>query len=129
MNNVKKQRLKRIVIYSILAVLMGLILYLIYEFTGFGFKCPLYELTGFKCAGCGNTHFVGSILKLNFKEAISYNYLFPLEVFYIIWVFFFSAKRYLNGGKFNYIAPFKAFDIVCLIIILLWIPLRNFWGV
>lgn len=129
MKDIKRQRLKRLIIYTMLAGVIGLILYIIYELTGLGFKCPVNEFLGIKCAGCGNTHFVGSLLKLNFKEAFSYNYLFPLELFYIAWVYSFSAKRYLNGGKFNYIAPFKALDIACLIIIGLWIPLRNIWGV
>ncbi len=124
----KKQRLKRLILCTALIGSTALLLYIIYDLTGFGFKCPFHTLTGFKCAGCGNTHFVGSILKSRFKEAIAYNYMFPLEAFYILWIYFFSAKRYLKEGKFNYISPFKAFDIVCLIIITLWIPLRNISG-
>ncbi len=129
LDKTKKERLKKLVFYTTLSCAIGLLLYLAYEFTGFGFKCPVHALTGFKCAGCGNTHFVGSILKLNFRDALAFNYMFPLEAFYILWVYFFSAKRYLKEGKFNYISPFKAFDIVCLIIIALWIPLRNVLGI
>lgn len=129
LDKTKKERFKKLVFYTTLSCAIGLLLYLVYEFTGFGFKCPVHTLTGFKCAGCGNTHFVGSILKLNFRDALAFNYMFPLEAFYILWVYFFSAKRYLKEGKFSYTAPFKAFDIVCLIIIALWIPLRNILGV
>lgn len=129
MDKTKKERFKKLVFYTTLSYAIGLLLYLVYEFTGFGFKCPVHALTGFKCAGCGNTHFVGSVLKLNFRDALAFNYMFPLEAFYILWVYFFSAKRYLKEGKFNYTAPFKAFDIVCLIIIALWIPLRNVLGI
>lgn len=129
MNEIKKQRLKRLIFYTTLACASGLLLYILYEITGLGVKCPIHTLTGFKCAGCGNTHFVGNILKLNFKKAFAFNYMFPLQAFYILWVYFFSAKNYLKNGKFNYTAPFKAFDVICLIIIALWIPLRNILGI
>ena len=125
----KNERFKKLVIYTILVGIIGLLIYIIYEFTGIGFKCPVYTITGFKCAGCGNTHFVGSIFKLRFKEALTYNFMFPLEAFYILWVYFFSARHYLKNGKFNYISPCKIFDIACLIIIALWIPIRNILGI
>lgn len=128
MNEAKKVRLKRLILFTLLAFIVGLTIYLIYELTGLGFKCIFYEVTGFKCAGCGNTHFVGSILKFNIKEAFSYNYLFPLEAFYIAWVYFFSAKQYLNGKKFNYFSPFRPLDITILILLLVWVPVRNIFG-
>ena len=124
-----KERFKKLIIYTMIACITGLLLYIIYDFTSLGFKCPIHTLTGFKCAGCGNTHFIGSILKLKFKEAFAFNYMFPLEAFYILWVYIFSAKQYMKTGKFNYIAPFKVFDIICLIIIALWIPIRNILSV
>ena len=129
MEQTAKKRVLRLVFFTFLALCGILLLYLLYRFTGIGFKCPFYEITGLKCAGCGNTHALQSLLTFDIVESFSYNYIYPLEMFYILWVYFHSAKGFIRNGKFNYVPPFKAFDIVVLIIIVLWIPLRNISGV
>ena len=125
----KKKRIARLLGLSAFAAAVVFIIYLIYRLTGIGYKCPVYEITGFKCAGCGNTRAVSALLALDFKSALKMNLLFPLEFFYLGWVYFFSAKEYLKGGGFNYISPFKPFDIAVLAVVLLWIPLRNILGI
>lgn len=129
MNLKLKKRFFRLVIFTFLALIGIFIIYLIYRLTGIGFKCPVFEITGFKCAGCGNTHALQSLLQLEFLESFSYNYIFPLEMFYIFWVYLFSAKNYLKNGKFNYKSPCQVLDIVILAVVVLWIPLRNILGV
>lgn len=125
----KKKRFLKLCFYTMLTAVILLLLYLIYKYTGFGFKCIFYEITGLKCAGCGITHALGSLLKLEFKEALLYNPLFPVFIFYIGFVFTFSAKKYLHDGNFSYISPNKCFDIFILILIVLWTLLRNLLGI
>lgn len=129
MNKLQKKRILRLMCFTLLALVGIFILYLLYRFTGIGFKCPFYELTGFKCIGCGNTHALESILKLNIPESVTYNYIYPLEIGYIFLVYLFSAKNYIINGSFNYQTPCKAFDIIVLVIIVIWLPLRNILGV
>lgn len=129
MGKTTKKRFFQLVALTFLALLGVFLIYLIYRFTGIGFKCPIFELTGFKCAGCGNTHALQSLLHLDIPESFSYNYIYPLEMFYIFWVYLNSAKNYIKNGKFNYKPPFQALDIIILIIVVLWIPLRNILGV
>lgn len=129
MDRTVKKRVLYLVCFTFLALLGIFLIYLLYRFTGIGFKCPFYTITGFKCAGCGNTHALESLLTFDIVESFSYNYIYPLEMFYILWVYFHSAKSFIKGGKFNYTPHVKAFDIVVLIIIVLWIPLRNILGV
>lgn len=129
MDRTVKKRVFYLVFFTFLSLLGIFLIYLLYRFTGIGFKCLLYEITGLKCAGCGNTHALQCLLTFDIVESFSYNYIYPLEMFYILWVYFHSAKSFIRNGKFNYTPPFKSFDIVVLIIIVLWIPLRNILGV
>ncbi len=129
MDKTTKNRVFRLVTFTFLALLGIFLIYLVYRFTGIGFKCPIYEITGFKCAGCGNTHALESLLKLDILKSFSYNYIYPFEIFYIVWVYFNSAKSYIKNGKFNYKPPCQVLDIIILIVVVLWIPLRNFSGV
>ena len=124
-----KNRLFRLVLFTFLALTGVFLIYLIYHFTGIGFKCLIFEITGFKCAGCGNTHALQSLLNLDILGSLSYNYIYPLEMFYIFWVYLNSAKSYIKKGNFNYKPPCQVLDIIILIIVILWIPLRNILGV
>lgn len=129
MEKTLKNRIFRLVGFTALAVLGIFLIYLIYLFSGLGFKCPLFEITGYKCAGCGNTHALQSLLKLDIRHSFSYNYIYPLEMFYIFRVYLNSAKNYIKNGKFNYKPPCQVLDIIILVIVVLWIPLRNILGV
>ncbi len=129
MDKTTKNRIIRLVTLTFLALLGILLIYLIYHFSGIGFKCPVFEITGIKCAGCGNTHALQSLLKLDILHSFSYNYIYPLEMFYIFWVYLNSAKSYIKNGKFNYKPPCQVLDIIILVIVILWIPLRNILGV
>lgn len=124
-----KNRIFRLVGFTFAALLGIFLLYLIYRFTGIGLKCPVFEITGFKCAGCGNTHALQSLLQLDILKSFSYNYIYPIEIFYILWVYINSAKNYIKNGKFNYKPPYQVLDIIILVIVILWIPLRNISGV
>lgn len=122
-------RFFHLVVFTFLALLGVCTIYLIYHFTGIGFKCPVFEITGLKCAGCGNTHALQSLLRLDILASFPYNYIYPIEMLYILWVYLNSAKSYLKNGKFNYKSPCQALDIIILVIVVLWIPLRNILGV
>ncbi len=129
MNKTTKNRATRLIAFTFLALAGIFVMFLIYHFTGFGFKCPIYEIIGFKCAGCGNTHAFESLLNLDILKSFSYNYIYPLEIFYIFRVYLNSAKNYIKNGKFNYKPPYPILDIIILVIVILWIPLRNVLGV
>ena len=126
--NIKK-RIFRLTALTFLSLLGIVLIYLLYHFTGIGYKCPVFEITGFKCAGCGNTHALQSLLHLDIMKSFSYNYIYPIEMLYILWVYIISAKNYIKRGKFNYMPPCRMLDIIILIIVVLWIPLRNVLGV
>ena len=106
-------------------LLAGVGLFFLLARLGYGIPCPLYTLTGFQCPGCGNSRAVVALLQLDFRGAISYNPLFPLEFFYIGWVLFFCSKSYLKGKPFAYHPPCPFMDILVLGLVVLWGIVRN----
>ena len=83
------------------AVVLGVaILYLIFVLlTGIGIPCLFYEITGFKCVGCGISRMLVSIVKLDFISAFECNpFLFitgPFLVAYLVC----SEFRYVLYGN------------------------------
>ncbi|MCR5592521.1 MAG: DUF2752 domain-containing protein [Saccharofermentans sp.] len=113
MSTVWKKTLRDIVI--LLAA--GFIYYLIYRLTGFGFTCPIKQITGLPCPSCGVSHMAIDLIALDFKSAFKDNqFLFitwPLvacEIIYIIYNV--EAKKDLP--KWNVIAI--TIFAICLII-------------
>lgn len=49
----------------------------------FFLKCPLYEVTGLQCPGCGSQRAFHALLHFNFQEAIRQNVLFVLGLPYV----------------------------------------------
>lgn len=67
--NIVARLLKQIGIILILGgIYLGIVLT-----TGYGIPCLFYQLTGWKCPGCGMTRAVVEIWKGNFKAALHYN--------------------------------------------------------
>ncbi|MBS7298776.1 MAG: DUF2752 domain-containing protein [Eubacteriales bacterium] len=51
-------------------------------------KCPILEVTGIRCLGCGMTRAIISAIKFNFKAAFSYHYMFwSVPLIYLIFLF------------------------------------------
>ncbi|MCD7741891.1 MAG: DUF2752 domain-containing protein [Ruminococcus sp.] len=51
----------------------GLAYYAFMSVTGITIPCLFYEITGFKCPGCGVTHMLVHLIRLEFKEAFESN--------------------------------------------------------
>ena len=117
----------KILILSVPAVLaLALCLYL--NISGAGYitlwLCPLFEITGLACPGCGATRCVCSILTFRFFAALKYN----LAVFIL---FFYIAGVYINCFykvlKHNQFVKFQTAQIwACLILLVLFTVIRNF---
>ena len=86
---------------SILAI--GIPYYIFVSLTNLGIPCPIYELTGLLCGGCGASRMFMAMLKFEFAEAFGYNMaLFPL---FFIWnaiaLFLFIGKpAFFRNKKF-----------------------------
>ncbi len=129
-------RLKKLILYLLISVIIILSLLIVYYMTGITWRCPFNLITGLVlgnrglyCPGCGSTRAVREFLKLNFAGGIKYNMLFPLEAFYILFVLCISAVSYVKDGRFNYRSPNKAFDITVLVIVIIWGVVRNIFNI
>lgn len=68
----------------IIIIILLLIYAIIFMKFGWGLKCPIYELTGLYCPGCGITRMFVSLINLDIYQAFRYNPLvFILLVLYI----------------------------------------------
>ena len=92
---------------------------------GLAIPCVFRRLTGLSCPGCGNTRAVMAFLRGEGLRALAYNYLAPLEFFYLGWVLFFTARSYLRHGRVSYRPPRIALDVLVLVALVAWGVLRN----
>ncbi len=117
-------RIRRIVLVSVFAAVSCLGLYLLVR-AGMRIPCVFHLVTGFKCPGCGNTRAVLALMRGEILAALRYNWLFPVEFFYLGWVYCHTAYRYYKTGKVSYRPPFLWLDGLMLFGIVLWGVLRN----
>jgi len=87
--------------------------------------CIFYKITGLQCPGCGNTRATLSLLRLDFKEMLRYNLMYPLQMAYILRVYVVCAARYLRGERFSYRPKADWVDIAFLVMLIVWAVLRN----
>ena len=88
-------------------------------------NCLFYELTGLRCPGCGNTRAAAALLRLHIKESLAYNYAYPAEFLYLLWVLAAASKRYVKNGRFSYYPKYPAADHTLLALLLAWWVARN----
>ena len=120
--------MKKIVI-KILIFLIILVLYLV---LGSAFNiyigCPIHDITGFHCPGCGLTRMLLAILKLDFYQAFRYNQLlFILMPFALLLLFENIYSEYKNKKSiYKKIPNYIWYSLI--VILLLYAVLRNIFS-
>ena len=96
---IQKARLLRVCLVAgiTIAALVGYVV--LFDQTGIGMPCVLYETTRLKCGGCGLTRAAVSLLHLDFAAAFAYHALWPLFAAYILWVGISAACVYVRQGE------------------------------
>ena len=87
-------------------------------------KCPLYEVTGYQCPGCGSQRSFHELLHLNFAEAFHKNGLFVLAIPYALILTFTSFQK----DKFQRLREVllsPKFFLILVVIIILFGIFRN----
>jgi len=123
----RKERLRRCRVLALagLGILGAVAAVSFFSRLGYGIPCLFHRITGLLCPGCGNTRAALALLRLQFREAFSYNPLCLLEFLYIFQVLFCCARSYWKGGPFAYRPRRQWPDILILAVVLLWWILRN----
>ncbi len=76
-----------------------LYLYFTGEGEGAGIPCPVYQLTGLFCSGCGASRALRSVLHLDFYQALRYNAVFTLALPFMAAYFGALAISFIRFGK------------------------------
>ena len=114
-----KKRKKRIIIRDIVIIVLLVGYYFFNKYTGIYIPCIFHEITGYKCPGCGITHLVFALLKLNFKEAFTSNPLVFIYMPFIIVYFVYYDYLYVYQKKDKIICKIPNWVWIILIIITL----------
>ena len=89
-------------------------------------KCPLRELTGYECAGCGVQRSFHAILHLRFVEAFRYNALFVFLILYFLILILLKYSESFRSKKTTLNNFFsKKWLYFLIIIVLLFSLLKN----
>jgi hypothetical protein len=112
----KKDRVIKIVLISIIALIVAFGYYLFHRFTGIGIPCPIHEILGIFCPGCGISRMFFAIFELNFYQAFRYNPLLFCYLPFGIILFIDYIVAYVYDKK---TVIFKRIPNYCWIILLL----------
>ncbi len=121
-----KQKNRYIFICLLTLIIFAVGLFLAFLATrGLKIQCPVYLLTGLLCPGCGNTRATLALLHFDFKSMLKFNLLYPVEMIYIVRVYYLCSKNFIKNGTFKYHTRPDWADILCLLSILIWAVVRN----
>lgn len=114
-----KKRLIKVIIRDVLLLLILIGYYFLNKKTGFYIPCIFHEITGYKCPGCGITHLVFALLKLNIHEAFISNPLVFIYMPFIIFYFVYLDYLYIYDKKDKILNKIPNYIWIILIIITL----------
>ena len=94
-----KKRILIVLAAAFIAAAALLYLYFTGEGDGAGIPCPIYQLTGLYCSGCGASRALRSVLHLDFYQAIRYNAVFVFALPFIAVYFSALVISFVKSGK------------------------------
>jgi hypothetical protein len=122
-----KVRLQRTVGITVLFVFLAIGYLLFFMRTGVGIPCIVKMLTGWMCPGCGITHALASLLRLEWGAAWQANpFVYP-ALLYGLALYGFSAYGYLRTGRYRVGLPWEWVNVLFLSLLILWGIARNFF--
>ena len=124
-----KKRTLRVVLFLSAAAAVICLYTFIMDKTGHGLPCIFRKVTGFRCPGCGNTHALHCLARLEFAQALRWNALMPLEAVFAAWLVTSTSLRYIKTGKYILTTGSEKVNIAFLAVILLWWIVRNIIGI
>lgn len=127
-SDTRVKRIKKVVLLTAFFLCIGFLYAGFAALTGYNIPCIIRVVTGIRCPGCGITHGMLALLRLDFEEALRYNLFLPIILFYIIILYSNCVYRYIQKGTYNLTSGSTALDIIFLTLICMWGILRNIAG-
>lgn len=122
----KERAQKLIVIYTI--VLSVLLMYAFFcYYTNHAIPCIFKLVTGLDCPGCGISRFCISLLSLDIKKAIQYNYMAIFIILFIAAILITSSYRYIRYGKWTVGLRPEFLNWIFLAVFIIWGIIRNIY--
>ncbi len=87
------------------------------------YRCPINYLFHIKCAGCGTTRMLQSLLNLDIIKAFKYNPAMFIVFILTILDSIYISYYYIKNDKVK--LPNKKLLLIIFILLILYIPLRN----
>ena len=103
----------------------GVLYVIIWRFTGIGLPCPIKAITGLECAGCGMTHALAALTRLDLRSALYHNPTVFVTVPYMLWYSVSACLRYARHTKDPLLVPPLWLHTAFLTFLLLFAILRN----
>lgn len=95
-----KKRLRKTVLKYCVILGIALSYLVLVSSTGMGIPCLFYEITGFKCVGCGISRMFISLVRLDFYAAFKHNsFVFVTGPFIIAYLVCSDVKYVLHGNR------------------------------
>ncbi len=124
-----KKRIERVAFTAALFVCIGLFYALAVKLLGGGIPCIFHDITGLRCPGCGMTHAMTALLRLDFAAFMQANLFAPLIVAFLGLAFVSTSLHYIKTGKYRLSAGNTAIEILFLVLFVAWGIVRNFIGI
>ncbi len=123
-----KLRIIKVIKANLILLLIFFAYYFINKYFGFYIPCVFYEITGFKCPGCGITHMLFDLINFRFLEAFYDNPLVFIYLPFIIGYYIYNIYLYIQNKKDKIFIkiPYYVWGILIIITILYGI-VRNFY--
>lgn len=119
-----KKRYKNLFFVSAIILFCLILYYFLYvNYPDFVLKCFFYELTGFKCPGCGITRMLSSFINFDFVNGSRKNLFLAITLPYVIFIIIYNIHLYLKNKKSN-----KYINVSCyvyVVLLLIWGIVRN----
>ena len=121
-----KKRLYHVITRYLILIILLISYYFINKYTGFGIPCIFYEITGFKCPGCGITRCLFSLIQFKFNDAFNYNPLVFIYLPFIVAYFIYNDYIYIKDKKDKILVKIpKLITYILVVITILFGILRN----
>jgi hypothetical protein len=98
-SDIQKRFCQTAIKYAVI-LCIGLAYFLLVRSLGKGIPCLFYEITGWKCPGCGITGMILSLARADFAAAFAHNpFLFITGPFILIYLLFCEIRYVLRGTR------------------------------
>ncbi len=119
-------RLKKIVLYGTLIIIIGSLYGILVTMTDIGFPCVFHIVTGLQCPGCGITHMCIALMHLQFHQAfLAHPVIFTLLPLWMVSLIK-NTVLFIRTGNYQLTCVENILLYCSIVILLVYGIVRNF---